>query len=217
MSALPKQAQARKAGLGLNKSFASRPADSQSVDGKERIGTDIDEDLINGKAWQLSPTQIPAQGPSITVGARSSSASLDEIVLEGMHSLSFSTEFSRRGSCSDELGAFASIMIAQLLPCLRNKVTKGPDHFKAHHFKAHRLVGAWELAKLARQAAEVDRYIIAAGDFNSVSIAPPMHIIRNHANLRDAWDDSHKEVRRLSIAGQPTPIDICFWGYRGSS
>ncbi|KAI0085331.1 hypothetical protein BDY19DRAFT_909132 [Irpex rosettiformis] len=52
------------------------------------------------QAWQLSPTQIPAQGPSIT----------------GMHSLSFSTEFSRRGSCSDELGAFASIMIAQLLP-----------------------------------------------------------------------------------------------------
>ncbi|KAI0094267.1 Endonuclease/exonuclease/phosphatase [Irpex rosettiformis] len=79
---------------------------------------------------------------------------------------------------------------------------EGPDHFKAH-----RLVGAWEFAKLARQAAEVGRYVIAAGDFNSVPIAPPMHIIRNHADLRDAWDDSHKEVRGLSIAGQPTPID----------
>ncbi|KAI0085287.1 hypothetical protein BDY19DRAFT_996838 [Irpex rosettiformis] len=73
---------------------------------------------------------------------------------------------------------------------------EGPDHFKAH-----RLVGAWEFAKLARQVAEVGRYVIAEGDFNSVPITPPMHIIRNHANLHDAWDDSHKEVRRLSIAG----------------
>ena len=59
------------------------------------------------------------------------------------------------------------------------------------HFRAHRLVNAWEFAKLARQAAEAGRYVIAAGDFNSVPIAPPMDIIRDHADLRDAWDDTH--------------------------
>lgn len=78
---------------------------------------------------------------------------------------------------------------------------EGPEHFKAH-----RLVGAWEFAKLARQAAEVGRYVIAAGDFNSVPSAPPMVIIREHAGLSDAWDESHKHVRRASTAGVPSPI-----------
>jgi len=79
---------------------------------------------------------------------------------------------------------------------------EGPEHFKAH-----RLVGAWEFAKLTRQAAEVGRYVIAAGDFNSVPTAPPMAIIRDHSGLSDAWDDSHKHVRRNSTAGVPSPID----------
>lgn len=78
---------------------------------------------------------------------------------------------------------------------------EGPDHFKAH-----RLVNAWEFAKLARQAAEAGRYVIAAGDFNSVPTAPPMAIIREHAMLNDAWLDSHKHVRAPSGA-IPSPID----------
>lgn len=78
---------------------------------------------------------------------------------------------------------------------------EGPDHFSAH-----RLVNAWEFAKLARQAAEVGRYVIAAGDFNSVPTAQPMAIIREHAQLNDAWTDSHRHVRQPS-GTVPSPID----------
>ena len=74
------------------------------------------------------------------------------------------------------------------------------------HFKAHRLVNAWEFAKLARQAAEAGRYVIAAGDFNSVPTAPPLAIIREHAMLSDAWVDSHRHVRAPSGA-VPSPVD----------
>ncbi|KAG2022840.1 inositol phosphorylsphingolipid-phospholipase C [Coprinopsis cinerea AmutBmut pab1-1] len=57
--------------------------------------------------------------------------------------------------------------------------------------RAHRLVGAWEFAKLARQAAEVGRYVIALGDFNSIPPTLPMSIILNHASLTDAWTATH--------------------------
>ena len=79
---------------------------------------------------------------------------------------------------------------------------EGPDHFKAH-----RLVNAWEFAKLARQAAEMGRYVIAAGDFNSVPHAPPMTIIRDHATLLDAWVESHSKVQSPAISGLPSPVD----------
>ncbi|PSS29594.1 hypothetical protein PHLCEN_2v2742 [Hermanssonia centrifuga] len=73
--------------------------------------------------------------------------------------------------------------------------------------KAHRLVNAWEFSKLARQSAEMGRYVIAAGDFNSVPSAPPMTIIREHAGLTDAWVESHRHVRSPSLSGQPSPVD----------
>ena len=73
--------------------------------------------------------------------------------------------------------------------------------------RAHRLVGAWEFAKLARQAAEMGRYVIAAGDFNSVPHAPPMTIIRDHATLLDAWVESHSKVQSPAISGLPSPVD----------
>ncbi|KAI9444663.1 inositol phosphophingolipids phospholipase C [Lactarius indigo] len=57
----------------------------------------------------------------------------------------------------------------------------------AEHHRAHRLVNAWEFAKLAKQAAELGRYVIAAGDFNSVPTSLPMAVIRDHASLSDAW------------------------------
>ncbi|KAI0077465.1 DNase I-like protein [Panus rudis PR-1116 ss-1] len=79
---------------------------------------------------------------------------------------------------------------------------EGPDHQKAH-----RLVNAWEFAKLARQAAELGRYVIAAGDFNSVPTAPPMSIIRDHACLTDAWADLHRHVRAPSLSNVPSPLD----------
>ncbi|TCD68106.1 phospholipase C type enzyme [Steccherinum ochraceum] len=83
---------------------------------------------------------------------------------------------------------------------------KGGDEGPDHH-KAHRLVNAWEFAKLARQAAEVGRYVIAAGDFNSVPTAPPMKIIREHASLKDAWSDSHPSSRPPSGNTIPTPSE----------
>ncbi|KAH9031869.1 inositol phosphophingolipids phospholipase C [Lactarius hengduanensis] len=61
----------------------------------------------------------------------------------------------------------------------------------AEHHRAHRLVNAWEFAKLAKQAAELGRYVIAAGDFNSVPTSLPMTVIREHASLSDAWEGTH--------------------------
>ncbi|KAH8987417.1 inositol phosphophingolipids phospholipase C [Lactarius hatsudake] len=49
--------------------------------------------------------------------------------------------------------------------------------------RAHRLVNAWEFAKLAKQAAELD--------FNSVPTSLPMTVIREHASLSDAWEGTH--------------------------
>ncbi|KAF5366930.1 hypothetical protein D9757_010844 [Collybiopsis confluens] len=62
----------------------------------------------------------------------------------------------------------------------------GPEHNRAH-----RLVNAWEFAKLAKRAAELGRYVIAAGDFNSIPTTLPMTIIREHANLIDSWLVTH--------------------------
>ncbi|KAJ4002255.1 Endonuclease/exonuclease/phosphatase, partial [Lentinula boryana] len=62
----------------------------------------------------------------------------------------------------------------------------GPEHNRAH-----RLVNAWEFAKLARRAAELGRYVIAAGDFNSIPTTLPMTVIREHADLKDSWLVTH--------------------------
>ncbi|KAI5997986.1 Endonuclease/exonuclease/phosphatase [Pisolithus albus] len=53
--------------------------------------------------------------------------------------------------------------------------------------RAHRLVNAWEFAKVVRQAAELGNYVIAMGDFNSIPNSLPMHVILGHAGLFDAW------------------------------
>ncbi|KAF9515928.1 hypothetical protein BS47DRAFT_1327877 [Hydnum rufescens UP504] len=57
--------------------------------------------------------------------------------------------------------------------------------------RAHRIVGAWELARLIRDSAALGRYVIAVGDFNSVPSSVVMSIIRDHAGLSDAWMASH--------------------------
>ncbi|KAJ6575384.1 Endonuclease/exonuclease/phosphatase [Mycena capillaripes] len=57
--------------------------------------------------------------------------------------------------------------------------------------RAHRLVNAWEFAKLARQAAELGRYVIAAGDFNSIPSTLPMALIREYTGLTDSWVSAH--------------------------
>ncbi|KAI0295027.1 Endonuclease/exonuclease/phosphatase [Russula brevipes] len=67
---------------------------------------------------------------------------------------------------------------------------KGGEGGPEHH-RAHRLVNAWEFAKLAKQAAELGRYVIAAGDFNSIPTALPMTVIRDHGSLSDAWEATH--------------------------
>lgn len=98
--------------------------------------------------------------------------------------------------------AMRCTLTSVLLPQL---FAKGGDEGPDHH-KAHRLVNAWEFAKLARQAAEVGRYVIAAGDFNSVPQAPPMAIIREHAQLKDAWLESHPPQSSFG-GGIPTPSE----------
>ena len=75
------------------------------------------------------------------------------------------------------------------------------------HHKAHRLVNAWEFAKLARQAAELGRVVIAAGDFNSVPPTLPMRIIRDHAQLDDAWVITHPDTPDPSPTNPPSPQD----------
>jgi sphingomyelin phosphodiesterase 2 len=70
----------------------------------------------------------------------------------------------------------------------------GPEHNRAH-----RLVNAWEFAKLAKQAADLGRYVIAAGDFNSTPTTLPMTIIRDHAALADAWVVSHPAISTSSV------------------
>ncbi|KAF7347613.1 Endo/exonuclease/phosphatase domain-containing protein [Mycena venus] len=57
--------------------------------------------------------------------------------------------------------------------------------------RAHRLVNAWEFSKLVRQAAELGRYVIAAGDFNSIPSTLPMALIREYADLSDSWAVAH--------------------------
>ncbi|KAI6047860.1 Endonuclease/exonuclease/phosphatase [Pisolithus marmoratus] len=65
----------------------------------------------------------------------------------------------------------------------------GPEHKRAH-----RLVNAWEFAKVVRQAAELGNYVIAMGDFNSVPSSLPIQVILDHAGLFDAWTACHNHV-----------------------
>lgn len=66
-------------------------------------------------------------------------------------------------------------------------------------------MNAWEFAKLARQSAELGRYVIASGDFNSVPNSLPMAIIRDHAGLTDAWAVTHPNTPEPSAASPPSP------------
>jgi len=61
------------------------------------------------------------------------------------------------------------------------------------HLRAHRLVNAWELAKLVRLSATVGRYVIVAGDLNGIPKTLPMTVIRDHAGLTDAWVEAHPQ------------------------
>ncbi|KIK30148.1 hypothetical protein PISMIDRAFT_644531, partial [Pisolithus microcarpus 441] len=60
--------------------------------------------------------------------------------------------------------------------------------------RAHRLVNAWEFAKVIRQAAALGNYVIAMGDFNSIPNSLPMHVILGHAGLFDAWTVCNNHV-----------------------
>ncbi|KAJ7161318.1 inositol phosphophingolipids phospholipase C [Mycena crocata] len=70
--------------------------------------------------------------------------------------------------------------------------------------RAHRLVNAWEFSKLARQAAELGRYVIAAGDFNSIPSTLPMALIREYADLSDSWAVAHPNNPTIS---SPSAMD----------
>ncbi|KAF9654091.1 DNase I-like protein [Thelephora ganbajun] len=77
----------------------------------------------------------------------------------------------------------------------------GPEYLRAH-----RLVNAWELAKLVRQSAEGGRYVISVGDFNSVPTSFPVAIIKDHSGLRDAWADTHPNAPETASPNM-APLD----------
>jgi len=88
--------------------------------------------------------------------------------------------------------AAASVLVAhpilgQIQVFNTHLFAKGGEGGPEHH-RAHRLVNAWEFANLAKQSAEIGRYVIAAGDFNSIPSTLPMTVIRDHAGLQDAWE-----------------------------
>jgi len=86
----------------------------------------------------------------------------------------------------------------------------GPEHNRAH-----RLVNAWEFAKLVKQSAEFGRYVIAAGDFNSVPSTLPMTVVLNHAGLEDAWASLHPPPELSQVGGSHVnPVDaISLYGF----
>ncbi|KAG2154561.1 Endonuclease/exonuclease/phosphatase [Suillus clintonianus] len=71
--------------------------------------------------------------------------------------------------------------------------------------RTYRLVNAWEFAKVTRQAAELGRYVIAMGDFNSIPAGLPMNVVLNHAGLVDSWATSHAHIPPPS--GMLSPIE----------
>ncbi|KAG6842447.1 hypothetical protein C0991_007577 [Blastosporella zonata] len=73
--------------------------------------------------------------------------------------------------------------------------------------RAHRLVNAWEFAKLTRQAAEVGRYVIALGDFNSISTTLPITVIKEHAALEDSWAVTHSTENSAAHVSVSTPLE----------
>ncbi|KAG2045128.1 Endonuclease/exonuclease/phosphatase [Suillus americanus] len=70
--------------------------------------------------------------------------------------------------------------------------------------RTYRLVNAWEFAKVTRQAAELGRYVIAMGDFNSIPTSLPMNVVLSHAGLVDSWATSHAHIPPPS--GMISPI-----------
>ncbi|KAI3622341.1 hypothetical protein WG66_015875 [Moniliophthora roreri] len=72
----------------------------------------------------------------------------------------------------------------------------GPEHFRAH-----RLINAWEFAKLVKQAASMGRYIITLGDYNSIPTSLPMALIREYTGVSDSWLVTHPY-------GNPSPDTI---------
>ncbi|EGN93063.1 hypothetical protein SERLA73DRAFT_190227 [Serpula lacrymans var. lacrymans S7.3] len=82
--------------------------------------------------------------------------------------------------------------------------------------RTHRLVNAWEFAKLTRQAAELGRYVIAAGDFNSIPTSVPMTVIRDYTGLQDAWATTHPDI--LPPTRHITPLEgVEYYGVTADS
>ncbi|KAF5312442.1 hypothetical protein D9619_002631 [Psilocybe cf. subviscida] len=78
----------------------------------------------------------------------------------------------------------------------------GPEHNRAH-----RLVNAWQFAKLARTAAETGKYVIALGDFNSAPHTLPITVMLEHAGLKDAWTVTHPPINTAAVASAEDAIE----------
>jgi len=86
----------------------------------------------------------------------------------------------------------------------------GPEYLRAH-----RLVNAWEFAKLVKQSAEIGRYVIAAGDFNSSPHTLPMTVVREHAGLHDVWSTLRPPLPSYQTGETPVnPVDaLSLYGF----
>ena len=92
-------------------------------------------------------------------------------------------------------------------------------------------MNAWEFAKLAKQAAQLGRHVIAvnaifftmyffhslvllqAGDFNSIPTSLPMTIIRDLSDLHDCWSVTHPNTSLLTSATDTSPAQAAITKY----
>ncbi|KAJ2978462.1 hypothetical protein NUW58_g7486 [Xylaria curta] len=61
------------------------------------------------------------------------------------------------------------------------------DHPQNSSYAIHRLSQAWEIAKLARNAAERGHIAVVLADLNAVPFSLPYRLLTSHAAIRDAW------------------------------
>jgi len=84
------------------------------------------------------------------------------------------------------------IYIASLLLTNNDNIqTHAPYH--SNSYECHRTAQAWEMAKLARAAAERGHLVLALGDFNMTPRSLSHRLLTAHAPVRDAWRALHPD------------------------
>ncbi|KAI0486052.1 Endonuclease/exonuclease/phosphatase [Xylaria cf. heliscus] len=93
-----------------------------------------------------------------------------------------------------------------------NTHTSYSDSSQDSSYAVHRLSQAWEIAKLARNAAERGHLAVVLAGLNTAPFSLPYRLLTSHATIRDAWrvlypesslGSSSHELERAR--GRPTP------------